>query len=243
MNFPLPHIEETAKRVRVCYSGIFIIDTKEAKLVWQKPAYPTYFFDSKDLPKEHLECEFKGDGSVTYNLTLGEPEKGKNALTEFTSGDLRGLFTINRFSQMDAWFEEEEQIFVHPKDPYKRVDILQSSRHVRVEVNGVELANTRNPRLLFETLLPVRTYIPKVDCNMKLWKVSDLKTGCPYKGEASYYDVILPNGEHLKDLVWWYPNTTLESSPIRGYVCFFDEKVDVWVDGVKQPRPTNTTWA
>ena len=104
---------------------------------------------------------------------------------------------------MDAWFEEEEEIFIHPKDPYKvcffrtshshrlrwlilqRVDILQSSRRVRVELNGVVLAETRQPRLLFETSLPVRTYIPKTDCKMDLWVTSNLKTGCPYKVSKS----------------------------------------------------------
>jgi len=149
---------------------------------------------------------------------------------------LAGLATVD-FSTMDAWFEEEEQIFVHPKDPYKRVDVLQSSRHVRVEVNGVVLADTRNPRLLFETGLPVRTYIPKTDCRMDLWKPSDLKSECPYKGEAHYYDVVLPSDEKFKDIVWWYPNTTLESTPIRGFVAFFDERVNVWVNGEKQESP------
>lgn len=121
----------------------------------------------------------------------------KSAVQEHTGGDLAGLVSI-KFDAVDAWFEEDEQIFVHPKDPYKvgtslflklwtlilalqRVDVLQSSRHVRVEVNGVEVANTTKPRLLFETFLPVRTYIPKTDCRVDLLRPSETTTACPYK--------------------------------------------------------------
>jgi uncharacterized protein (DUF427 family) len=141
------------------------------------------------------------------------------------------------------------------------VDILQSSRHVRIEVNGLEIANTRAPHLLFETGLPVRTYIPKTDCRMDLWEPSDTMTACPYKvrhfqashllsrytidvffdvnqGEAKYYDIVLSSGETIKDAIWWYPTTTLECASIRAFVAFYDEEVDVWVDGEKQERPS-----
>jgi len=138
---------------------------------------------------------------------------------------------------MDAWFEEDEQIYIHPKDPYKRVDVLHSSRHIRIEVNGVEVANSRAPRLLYETGLHVRTYLSKTDCRMDLLVPSDLTTGCPYKGEANYYHVKLPSGEQFDNIVWWYRNPNLECAAINNCVAFWDEKVDVWVDGVKQPRP------
>ena len=117
-------------------------------------------------------------------------------MREYSEGKLSGLFYIE-FSAADAWFEEDEQIFVHPKDPYKvrltpmvylpmsyvsqRVDVLQTSRHIRVELNGVEVANTKRARLLFETSLRVRTYIPKTDCRLDLFLPSQLTTECPYK--------------------------------------------------------------
>lgn len=134
--------------------------------------------------------------------------------------------------------------------------MLQSSRHVRVVVNDVEVANTTKPRLLFETSLPVRTYIPKTDCRMDLLVPSDLTTQCPYKvrshhgraaltthpprpvqGVANYYSVKIPDGSLVRDIVWWYRTPQLECAEIRGYVAFYDEKVDVWVDGILQERP------
>ncbi|OBZ72580.1 hypothetical protein A0H81_07780 [Grifola frondosa] len=154
----------------------------------------------------------------------------------YLEGDLEGLVQLD-FGSMDAWFEEDEEIFVHPKDPYKRVDVLHSSRHIRVEVQGVEVANTTKPRLLFETSLPVRTYIPKTDCRVDLLESSELTTQCPYKGIANYYSVKLPSGTLVQDIVWWYRTPQLECAEIKGCVAFYDEKVDVWVDGVLQARP------
>ncbi|GJJ06289.1 hypothetical protein Clacol_000480 [Clathrus columnatus] len=232
--FPLPHIENSAKRIRVFHAGVYLVDSQNAKLVWLHERYPTYWFLESELPKEYLKPTQSGNKDTTiYDLTLGEQPQG--VITHHHIGKLAGLFTI-KFDKVDMWFEEDEEIFVHPKDPYKRVDIIQSKRHVRVEVNGVEVANTTSPKLLFETSLPTRTYIPKVDCHLELLKPSSLKTSCPYKGDASYYHVQTPSGL-VENVVWWYPTTVLECVPIKGLVAFYDEKVDVWIDGVKQERP------
>ncbi|KAF8972275.1 hypothetical protein BDZ97DRAFT_1783997 [Flammula alnicola] len=238
--FPsLPHIEDCAKRIRVYIAGVCLIDTKKAKLVWLHRYFPTYFFLKEDLPNWYLHAASTTENEVTYNILAGtDKARTAGAATFYLTGPLQGLGLV-KFDAMDAWFEEDEQIFIHPKDPYKRIDILQSSRHVRIEVNGVEIANTRAPHLLFETGLPVRTYIPKTDCRMDLWVPSETTTGCPYKGMANYYSVMLSSGEVFKDIIWWYPNTTVEASAIRGLVAFFDEKVDVWVDGEKQERPAS----
>ncbi|EJD06922.1 DUF427-domain-containing protein [Fomitiporia mediterranea MF3/22] len=237
-----PHIEPSLKRVRVLFGGQYIVDTKKAKLVWEHPYYPTYFFSSGDIKKEFLQPsvpdDTKEENQQSYDVVVGE-RVAKKAVTKYTdgAGDLSGLSKVT-FGSMDAWFEEEEQIFVHPKDPYKRVDVLQSSRHVRIEVNGVEVANTHKPRLLFETGLPIRTYIPKTDCRLDLLEPSSLTTQCPYKGVASYYSVRLPkNGNLVEDIVWWYRSPLAECIDIKGYAAFYDEKVDVWVDGEKQERP------
>jgi len=234
--FPsLPHIEDCSKHLRVYINGVCIIDTKKAKFVWLHPYYPQYYFTDFKFDSPYISAPKVVDGDkAVYTINVGQSEP--KTVTLYTSGKLTGLATVE-FSAMDAWFEEEEEIFIHPKDPYKRIDILQSSRHVRVELNGVVLAETRKPRLLFETSLSVRTYIPKTDCRMDLWVPSDFTTGCPYKGDAHYYDVVLPSGEKFKDIIWWYPNTNLDCAPIRGFVAFYDEKVDVWVDGEKQERP------
>ncbi|KAF9475971.1 DUF427-domain-containing protein [Pholiota conissans] len=238
--FPLPHVEDCHKRIRAYICGVCLIDTRKAKLVWLHHHYPTYFVLKDDLPLSwYLSVASTTDTETIYNVSAGGApydEKTRGAVILYLTGPLQGLALI-KFSAMDAWFEEDEEIFIHPKDPYKRIDILQSSRHVRIEVNGIEIANTRAPRLLFETGLPVRTYIPKTDCRMDLWVPSMTQTGCPYKGMANYYNVVLSSGETFRDIVWVYPNTTAEASAIRGFVAFFDEKVDVWVDGEKQSPP------
>ncbi|KIM40709.1 hypothetical protein M413DRAFT_446106 [Hebeloma cylindrosporum] len=235
--FPsLPHIESTSKRIRVYKRGVCLVDTKNAKLVWLHPNYPIYYFLKDDMPTLYLvELESETtENQITYSVFMGENTEGLATLHK--TGPLAGLATL-KFDTMDAWFEEDEQIFIHPKDPYKRVDILQSSRHIRIEINGTEIANTRAPRLLFETDLPVRTYIPKTDCRMDLWTPSTHTTGCPYKGVANYYNIVLSSGETFENILWWYPNTTVECSAIKGFVAFFDERLDVWIDGEKQERP------
>jgi len=238
--FALPHLEPSPKRIRVLFAGSFIVDTKNALLVWLKPYYPWYFFKAEDLPEKYLgpPISSQSDQEIKYDLVFNG-EVAKEAVTKFTTGDLAGLVQIT-FSSVSAWFEEEEQIFGHPKDPYKRVDVLQSSRNIRVELNGVELANTTKPRLLYETGLPVRSYIPKSDCHLELLVPSELTTACPYKGVANYYHVQLPDGTRAENVVWWYRNANLECAQINGFAAFYDEKLDVYVDGEPQKRPV--TW-
>jgi uncharacterized protein (DUF427 family) len=137
---------------------------------------------------------------------------------------------------MDAWFEEDEQVFTHPRDPYTRVDILASSRHVRIEVDGVTVAESTSPRLLFETGLPVRYYLPKPHVRMDLLSPSETVSHCPYKGQAEWWSVRAADGLRV-DLAWSYPTPLAESQKIAGLISFYDEKVDVYVDGVLQARP------
>ncbi|KAF8711476.1 hypothetical protein AX14_013279 [Amanita brunnescens Koide BX004] len=177
--FTIPHIEAYPRRIRAYFGGECIIDTRAAKLVWETVKFPYYYFNEEELPKKSLKLVDETTEKAVYDVDI-DGKKALGSLTLYRSGDLKGLFTI-KFSVVDHWFEEDEEVFVHPKDPYKRVDVLQSSRHVRVEINGVEVANTRAPRFLYETMVPIRTYIPKVDCNLELLEVSDLTTKCPYK--------------------------------------------------------------
>ncbi|TCD63741.1 hypothetical protein EIP91_004992 [Steccherinum ochraceum] len=227
---PLPHLEDSPKRIRALFGGEYIVDTTQAKLGWTKKWYPYYYFKPSDLKSKYLVQKAKSDGkTTTYDLVVGD-KKAEGAITEYHDGFFRGLALIE-FGAIDRWFEEEKQIFVHPKDPYKRVDVLQSSRHVRVELNGVELANTTKPRLLFETLLRTRTYIPPTDVNLGLLRPSTYTTECPYKGVANYYDVHLPDGTVAKNVVWWYRTAQPECAEIEGFLAFYDEKLDVFVDG------------
>lgn len=141
------------------------------------------------------------------------------------------------FDAMGAWFEEDEQIYVHPKDPYKRIDIHRSSRHIKVEVNGIAIAETNQPTLLFETMLRTRYYLPATCVDFTVLTPSDTVTSCPYKGDASYFNVVV-RGKEIRDAVWRYKFPTQESAPVAGLLCFYNEKVDIWVDGVKESDGT-----
>jgi uncharacterized protein (DUF427 family) len=142
---------------------------------------------------------------------------------------------------MDGWYEEEEEIFVHPRDPYKRIDAVPSSRHVRIVINGETVADTRRPVLLFETGLPTRYYIPSEDIRMELFEPAVGTTSCPYKGVASYWSAKIGD-KVFRNIVWSYLDPIPECPKIRGLLSFFNEKVDIYVDGELQPRP-KTPWS
>jgi uncharacterized protein (DUF427 family) len=149
---------------------------------------------------------------------------------------LRELIRLE-WDAMDAWFEEDEEVFTHPRDPYTRIDILASSRHVRVEVDGVSVAESTGPRLLFETGLPVRYYLPKTHVRMDLLELTDSVTHCPYKGRAQSFAVRVGGRRH-ENLAWCYPTPLPESQKVAGLIAFYDEKVALYVDGVQQERPS-----
>ena len=156
--------EPSPKRVRTYLGGEVVVDTTRALLVWEKPYYPTYFLPVDDVPRRRASTRRRRRRRCAARRT-----------SPFEWG------------AMDGWFEEDEEVFVHPRDPYKRVDALRSSRHVRVEVDGVVLAESDHPTILFETSLPPRYYLPKVDVRMDLLEPTDTVTRCPYKGQARYW--------------------------------------------------------
>jgi uncharacterized protein (DUF427 family) len=144
------------------------------------------------------------------------------------------------WDRVDAWFEEDEEVFVHVRDPYKRVDCLSSSRKVSVVVNGETIAETDSSVMLFETGMPRRFYIPKSDVRAGALRPSEKITRCPYKGEAHYYSIEV-GGELAEDLAWSYRYPIAESGKIAGHLCFPQGKVDLFVDGVLEPKP-QTRW-
>jgi uncharacterized protein (DUF427 family) len=149
--------------------------------------------------------------------------------------ELRHLIRLD-WDSMDGWFEEDEEVYTHPRDPYTRVDILPTSRHVRVELDGVVLTDSTNGRALFETGLPPRWYVPKVDVRMDLLVPTDTATHCPYKGQAQYWAARV--GDRLEeDLAWSYRTPLPESQKIAGLVAFYNERVDLFIDGKLQDRP------
>jgi uncharacterized protein (DUF427 family) len=232
-------IEPGAKRVRVYLGGELVADTIQPVLVWEVPYYPTYYFPVSDVGTELLQRE---DG-VGHSPSRGDAHrfsvKGRpHAALRYEDSPIEELRDLIRFDwhSMDAWFEEDEQVFTHTRDPYTRVDILASSRHVRVEVGGTTIAESTSTRMLFETGLPVRYYLPKTHIRMDLLTPTESVSHCPYKGQAEYWSVRAEDGVH-DDLAWSYRAPFAESQKIAGLIAFYNEKVDIYVDGVLQKRP------
>jgi uncharacterized protein (DUF427 family) len=144
-------------------------------------------------------------------------------------------------NETSHWYEEDEEVFVHPRDPYHRVDILESSRHVKVRVNGEVVAETERSKVLFETGLPPRYYFPPEDVREDMLVESDKTTRCPYKGIASYWSVEA-GGERVEDLIWSYQDPIPEAAKIEGHLCVFNERTDFEVDGEEQER-AQTQWS
>ena len=243
--------EPTPKRVRVRFGGEWIADSRRALLLHESKHLPVYYFPRGDVRMDLMEgtdhttrCPYKGEASY-WTVRAGgreaenavwaypEPIEGKEHLAEYVA------FYWN---EMDQWFEEDDEVFVHARDPYKRIDVLHSSRHVQVRIGDTLLAETHRPVLLFETGLPVRTYIPQTDVRLDLLAPSDHSTDCPYKGSGAQYWSVNAGGEVHENLVWSYPFPTREALPIAGLVCFFDERVDMTIDGELQERP-QTRWS
>jgi uncharacterized protein (DUF427 family) len=244
------YLEESPKRVRVVLDGETVADSRRAKLMHEAGLLPVYYFPREDVRMELLEesdhtthCPFKGDASY-WSVRVGE-RLVENAVWGYpepidSCPPIAGLAAFY-WNKMDEWYEEDEQVFVHPKDPYHRVDVLESSRHVKVKVGGEVVAETERPMILFETGLPPRYYIPPEDVREDVLVESEKTTQCPYKGAASYYSVEAGDGR-VEDLVWYYPEPLPEVGKIEGLLCFFNEKVDLEVDGEEQDRP-RTQWS
>ncbi len=171
---------------------------------------------------------------TAFDVIAGE-ETGAAAAFRPDDPDLAD-YVILEFDAFE-WREEDEPVVSHPHDPFSRIDVLRSSRHVRIELDGRPLAETKRPMLLFETLLPVRFYLPREDVTVRL-EPSDRASYCAYKGRASYYS--LPDGP--RDVAWTYHEPLHDAEPVRDRICFFDERVDVTVDGERRDRPV-TPWS
>ena len=228
MELPAPHLEPTPRWVRVRAGGEWVADSRRALLLaWYGPGMlPTYCFPAEDVRAELLPAL----GSAAIQLRDLPPA--------VAAAD--GMWTFAWDGRVQ-WFEEATEVFVHAKDPSKRVDVLASERHVRVEIAGELIAESRRPHALFELPLPTRWYLPADDVRFDLLKPSDSVTQCPYKGTARYWSA-QAGGRLHPDVAWSYPDPIPENPRIAGLIAFFNEKVDLTVDGVLEARPV-TPWS
>jgi uncharacterized protein (DUF427 family) len=260
--------EPTAKRVRAVLDGATVVDTRRALLVWE----PRRVVASWAVPEEDLAATLAAPtqpGPVGEELGYAMPEVTQRPVLDpsipfaaHTTGgtsldveaggrvlpaaafrtddpDLAGYVVLD-FAAFDEWWEEDARNIGHPRDPFHRIDVLPSSRTVRLEIDGTELATTRRPVLLFETMLPTRYYLRPEDVAVPL-EPSPTRSTCAYKGHASYYSVTVPGAE-LRDIAWTYPHPMAEAAAVTGLVAFFDERIDVVLDGQRRQRPV-TPWS
>jgi uncharacterized protein (DUF427 family) len=254
-NFDAPrrgvlYLEDSPRRVRGFLGGEPVVDSRRVKLLHESRHLPVWYFPQEDLrmdrlrPTEHsTHCPWKGDASY-WSVVHGDRllENAVWSYPEPLAGAeaLAGLMAF-RFAALDRWLEEEEAVIGHPRDPYHRIDVRQTSRHVRVSLNGEVVAETRRAKVLFEAGLPPRWYIPLEDVRQAVLVESDKGTVCAYKGHASYWSARV--GDALEeDVLWAYREPLHDARPVEGHVAFFNEHVDIELDGEPQERP-RTQWS
>jgi len=218
LNFEPPervvYVEPWPRRVRASAGDQLIVDSERTVLVYESRRLPRYAFPAEDVSSESAEPEPEVEGYVRV-----------------------------AWETADRWLEEDEELIVHPHDPYHRIEVLGSSRLVRVRVNGEPVAESARPRILYETGLPPRYYLPQEDVHMDTLAPLDIRTGCAYKGWAIYWDAVTAAGR-VPAVAWSYPEPLREGEPIQGLLCFFQERpeIEVEVDGVAAESPP-TAWS
>lgn len=259
--------EPTEKRIRGELGDATTIDSTRAMLVWEpKRVVPTYAFPVEDIdaeivlapPSEDLDTSvgvsamgvplgdvMVFDPSIPFNVrtTPGEPltircaDGGRDVAAFRATDEALAGYVIVDFDAFDAWYEEDERNVGHPRDPFHRIDIVHSTRHVRIELDGEPLAESSDPYLLFEPPIPVRYYLAPGDVRSELLAPSETRTFCAYKGEAFYL-----SHAGAADIAWYYPQPLRESAEVTGRIAFFSEHVDIIVDGTPLERP-QTPWS
>ena len=227
------------KWVRGYCQGRCIINSRSSVLLREPGRPPVLYFPHSEVNTAYLVSRTSSgsahnDTEASWDLQVGERyiPRAVHAYSDVPAS-LDGYLCFD-WDSMDNWFEEQEEIFVHPRDPRVRIDVLASNRHVEVVVQGKTVASSQQPILLFETGLPVRYYLPKPDVRLDLLKPGKLKTYCPYKGEAHYYTLTLADNK-VENIAWYYPYPTLEASKIAAHIAFYPDSVDsLLVDGEKQ---------
>ena len=231
------------RRIRGVVGGETVVDTRRAGMLHETGLLPQWYLPLSDVRQDLLvpsatvtHCPFKGDASY-YSLRVGD-RLVEDAVWHYPDplptapplGDLVAFY----FDRVDAWYEEDERVAGHPRDPFHRVDTRRSSRRVVVSVGGQTVADSVRPVALFETGLPVRYYLPVEDVRTELLEPTDTGTVCPYKGEAVYRRVRVGDTV-VEDAAWCYPAPGGDAAPIAGHLSFLHDDVQVVVDGEPYP--------
>jgi uncharacterized protein (DUF427 family) len=236
------HIEPVPRRIRAMLGSQVVLDTTRAVYLWEWPNYPQYYIPVADvapgvLVDEDHPQKLKRGTARRHALQVGDIHRPAAARV-YGDDAVSGLPGMVRFEwdALDAWFEEDEQVFVHPRNPYARVDSLRSTRHVQVSLDGLVLADSSSTVMVFETGLPTRYYFNRTEVDFTHLEPSDTETACPYKGRTTGYWSVRSGSTLHEDLAWAYDFPTLALQPIAGLIAFYNEKLDIAIDDVPLDR-------
>ena len=244
-------LEPIQKRVRAFVSGVAVVDSTRVVMMRETAHLGVYYFPLEDVRADLLVpsgklvgSPYKGDASY-FSVEVGGRVVADAAWRYLNPPsdcpDISGYVAFH-WGAMDAWYEEDEEVFVHARDPLHRIDVLDSSRHVRVVIGGKIVADTRRGVFLFETSLPTRHYIPKLDVHFEHLRPSPMRTACAYKGRTTAYWSAETADGSVRDVAWSYEAPRPEAAKVANMVAFFNERVDaIFVDGVEMPR-SQTMW-
>jgi uncharacterized protein (DUF427 family) len=235
-------VEPAPRRVRAHLNGALVLDTTRARYVWEVPYYPQYYVPIEDvmpgvLVEEDREQRLQWGSARVHTVTLAGTSR-PSAARVYGSDAHEGIAGTVRFDfEALDWFEEDEPIIGHPRNPYVRVDALRSHRHLVIARDGLVLAKTTSPVLLFETGLPTRYYIDRTDVDFSHLTPSDTESVCPYKGITSWYWSLNTGSLNEPDVAWVYDQPCRQVDPIAGLIAFYNEKLDITIDGTAIARP------
>ncbi|MCO7124298.1 DUF427 domain-containing protein [Sporolactobacillus shoreicorticis] len=238
--------ESTPRWVRATFNGVTIADSKKVMLLHERGRLPVYYFPENDVrtdlftPSETSNsCSLRGEANY-WSIKVGDCVAEDAVWCYQNPGSkiekIKGYYAFC-WNKLDAWYEGEEEIYLHPRDPYKRIDALYSSRHIRIVLDGITLAESSRPVIVFETGVPVRYYLPKENVVMEHLVPSETSSRCPYKGIATYWSAVI-DGNTYEDIVWRYREPIAEMSKIKGLLSFYNEKVQVFVNDVLEEKPS-----
>jgi uncharacterized protein (DUF427 family) len=241
----LLYLEESPRWIRARFAGETVVDSTRSRLLHETGRLPVLYFPERDVrmdllrPSETDEVDDLKGRARFWSVEVGE-RVARDVAWSFDGARLAGLVAL-RWNAMEEWLEEDEPALKHPRDPFHRLDVRSTSRHVRVSLHGEVVAESRRTKLLFETGLPPRFYFPPEDVRQDALVRSDTRTTCAYKGHASYWSV-RAGAELEEDLVWYYRQPLHDALALRDMLAFFNERVDLEVDGERWERPV-TGWS
>jgi uncharacterized protein (DUF427 family) len=243
--------EPSPRHVRAVFNDVTVADSRRVMLLIEPRHLPVFYFPFDDVRQDlleptdyHTSSPLKGEASY-WTLRVGD-RVAENAAWSYPhppaeAPSVSGYVAFYWY-KLDAWYEEDERAYGHARDPYKLIDTRQSSRHVRIVLGEMTVADTHRPLLLFETGLPVRYYIPQADVRMDLLQPSDRVTECAYKGQATHWHATI--GDHTySNIAWTYHEPTTLAAPIAGMICFYNERVTALYDDDQLLTSPRTQWS